>query len=400
MDFARIELDDDVLEFWDEVRAFYDEHLTEEMLEKERREGNGHIPSFQRALGERGWVMPGAPIEQGGAGLDPLRAFIVESEMHRRVGVLLPVFGSNRLVTQVVRVFGSDEMKAKVLPAIARGEAICSLGYTEPDAGSDAANIKTRAVRDGSEWLISGQKMFTTGAQLCQYSMVTARTDPDAPKHRGITMFLVPLDAKGVEVRGIETLGGERTNFVFYDEVRVDDSYRLGAVGEGWQLAASGLAVEHGMSEGTGGLEAMGPRPDALGWYGVLGTLVDAAVQWARTPRSNGSRPIDEPRVRERLADAALDRELVKVTPSPYVRVFASEALIKDASDVLDMVGPLGLLPRGESGALVGGAFEWIHRFAQGTSIYGGTTDVQRNLIAEQKLGLARHRGVLSRDPQ
>ncbi|MEX2269759.1 MAG: acyl-CoA dehydrogenase family protein, partial [Acidimicrobiia bacterium] len=242
MDFGPLELDADTLAFWDEVRAFYDEHLTEAMLEKERREGNGFIPSLQLAMGARGWVWPGALVEEGGAGLDPMRALLVDYELQRRVGPLLPLYGSIRLVSAVVRTFGSDELKERVLPAVARGEVLMSLGYTEPDAGSDAAAIRTRAVRDGSEWVITGQKMFTTGAQLCQYSMVTARTDPDAPKHRGITMFLVPLDVDGVEVRGIETLGGERTNFVFYDGVRIDDTYRLGEVGEGWQVAASGLA--------------------------------------------------------------------------------------------------------------------------------------------------------------
>jgi len=397
MDFGPLELDTETLAFWDEVRAFYNEHLTEEMLETERREGNGFIPSLQLAMGARGWVWPGAPVEEGGAGLDALRAFLVDHELQRRVGPLLPLFGSIRLVSAVVRLFGSDELKARVLPRVARGEVLMALGYTEPDAGSDAAAIRTRAVRDGSEWVITGQKMFSTGAQLCQYSMVTARTDPDAPKHRGITMFLVPLDVDGVEVRGISTLGGERTNFVFYDGVRIDDMYRLGDVGEGWQVASSGLAVEHHMPHGTGGLEPLGPRPDALGWYGVLGALVDAAVEWAHTPRPDGSRPIEEPRVRDRLAEAALDWELVRVTPGPYVRVSASAALIRDAADVLDMVGPTGVLPRGEEGAAVGGTLEWIHRFAQGTSIYGGTTDVQRNLIAEQLLGLPRHRGVLGR---
>ncbi|MSO79353.1 MAG: acyl-CoA dehydrogenase [Acidimicrobiia bacterium] len=397
MDFAPLELSADTHAFWDEVRAFYSEHLTEEMLEKEHREGNGFIPSLQLAMGARGWVFPGFPVEEGGAGLDPLRASLVEYEMHRRVGPLLPLFGPIHLVAATVRVFGSDELKAHVLPGVARGEVLMAFGYTEPDAGSDAAAVKTRAVRDGSEWVITGQKMFTTGAQLCQYSMVTARTDPDAPKHRGLTMFLVPLDAEGVEVRGIETLGGERTNFVFYDGVRISDMYRLGDVGAGWQVASSSFAVEHHMPNGTGGLEPIVPRLNEFGWYGVLGALVDAAVEWAHAPRSDGSRPIDEPRVRDRLAEAALDRELMSVTPGPYVRVSTSAALIRDAADLLDMVGPTGVLPRGEEGAPVGGTLEWIHRFAQGTSIYGGTTDIQRNLIAEQLLGLPRHRGVLDR---
>lgn len=397
MDFGPFELDAETLAFRDEVRAFFEEHLTDEMLEEEHREGSGAIPSLQRALGARGWIWPGLPVDEGGAGLDPVRAFLVEHELHRRGGPLLPIFGPVRLIAQKVRLFGSEELQARVIPGVARGEVMMALGYTEPDAGSDAAAVKTRAVRDGSEWIITGQKMFSTGAQLCQYSMITARTDPDAPKHRGLTMFLVPLDTEGVEVRGIATLGGERTNFVFYDGVRIDDMYRLGEVGEGWQVASSGFAVEHGMPSGTGGLEPMAQRTELLGWYGVLGTLVDAAVEWAQTPRGDGSRPIDEPRVRERLAEAALDREVAIVTPPPYARVPASVALIRDAADLLDMVGPAGVLPRGEPGAVVGGAFEWIHRFAQGTSIYGGSTDIQRNLIAEQILGLPRHRGALER---
>ena len=397
MDFSPLALNADVRAFWDEVRAFYDEHLTDEMLETERREGNGIIASLHRAMGARGWLMPDAPVEEGGAGLDPRRAFLVEHELARRVGPLLPVLGSNRLCASVVRGFGSDELKARVLPGVARGEVMMTLGYTEPDAGSDAAAIRTRAVRDGDQWVITGQKMFTTGAQLSQYSMITARTDPDAPKHRGITMFLVPLEAEGVEVRAVHTLGGERTNFVFYDGLRIDDSHRLGEVGEGWNLASSGLAVEHGMPHRSAGLEPLGARLDEMGWYGVIGTLVDAALEWARTPRRDGSRPIDEPRVRERLAEAALDRELVKVTPSPYVRVPAADALIRHAADLLAMVGPRGVLPRGEQGAVVGGTLEWVHRFAQGTAIYGGTTDIQRNLVAEHVLGLPRGRGALER---
>jgi alkylation response protein AidB-like acyl-CoA dehydrogenase len=394
MDFSPLEFPADILEFWDEVRAFYDEHLTDEMIETERREGNGLIPSLQLAMGAKGWLFPSLPVDEGGAGLDPVRAAIVERELHSRIGPFLPAWGSNRLVFQFIRVFGSDELKARVLPKITSGEEMMALGYTEPDAGSDAAAIRTRAVRDGDDWILTGQKMFSTGAQLCKYSMVTARTDPDASKHKGITMFLVPLDIEGVEVAPIETLGGERTNFVFYDGVRLDDSYRIGDVGQGWTIAASGLAVEHG-TERTGGLERLATRVNEYGWYGVIPTMVNAAVEWARTPRADGSRPIDEPRVRERLAEAELDREIALLMPSPYVRVFASDAFIRNASDLLDLLGPEGVLPREEDGAPAHGELEWVHRFAQGTSIYGGTTDIQRNLIAEQFLGLPRHRGAL-----
>src|SRR5688572_5559605 len=335
MDFGHIELDADTLAFWDEVRAFYDEHVTEELLEIERREGNGVIPSLQLAMGARGWVFPSEPVDAGGAGLDPMRAYLVDHELHERVGPFLPVFGPTRLVSATVRMFGSDELKARVLPGVARGETVMCFGYTEPDAGSDAAAVRTRAVRDGDEWVISGQKMFSTGAQLSQYSMITARTDPDAPKHKGITMFLVPLDAEGVEVSPIETLGGERTNFVFYDGVRLNDMYRLGDVGKGWDVASSQFDVEHHMPNGNDELRSTATPPTTLGWFGVLGTLVDAAVEWARTPRADGSKPIDDPDVRERLAAAALDRELITVTPGPYVRVSASDALIHHASELV-----------------------------------------------------------------
>ena len=175
---------------------------------------------------------------------------MLESEQAARVGPLFPVTGSHALVMQVVRQFGSDALRAEIADGVRAGTVQACLGYTEPDCGSDAAAIRTRAVRDGDEWRITGQKMFSTGAHLCQYVMLTARTNPDVAKHQGITMFLVPLDGPGVEVQGIGTLGGERTNFVYLDDVRVPDRYRLGPVDQGWAIASGALAAEHGMGVG------------------------------------------------------------------------------------------------------------------------------------------------------
>jgi alkylation response protein AidB-like acyl-CoA dehydrogenase len=202
VDFSRIILDPDEQAFWrDEVVPFYDEHLSDAVVERERREGNVFDPDVERAVGQRGWLEPTAPEEQGGAGLDPVRAALVLGEEARRAGVHFVVKGSNQLVMEVVRRFGTPEVQAEVIPAAAAGTVKCCLGYTEPDCGSDAAAITTRAVRDGGQWVVNGQKMFSTGAHLCQYAMVTARTNPDAPKHRGITPFLVPLDQPGWSAR-------------------------------------------------------------------------------------------------------------------------------------------------------------------------------------------------------
>jgi 3-oxocholest-4-en-26-oyl-CoA dehydrogenase alpha subunit len=405
MDFAAFELDPDAVEFWrNEVVPFYDEHLPEDLIARERVEGNGYVPELERTLGARGWLRPTSPPEDGGAGLDSVRAALVLGEEARRAGVLFPVKSSSDLVVDVVQRFGSDELRAEIIPAIAAGTIKCCLGYTEPDCGSDAAAVTTRAVRDGSQWIITGQKMFSTGAHLAQYAMITARTNLDAPKHQGITLFLVPLEQPNVERQGIATIGGERTNVIYLDEAVVPDSHRLGPVDQGWQVASGALASEHGMDSAHGGFDR-GPTVDhevvaamvgPANWGGVLRVALDAAVEWARTaPSPDGGRMIDDPVVRERLARVVVDAAVSEVTPSPFGRVVASDVLIRDAADLVDLCGVAGILAEGEQGSAGDGVIEWAHRFAQGTSIYGGTTDIQRNLIAEQFLGLPRHRGTL-----
>jgi len=407
MDFSPIEFDDDLRRFRDDdVRPFLAEQLTDDVLARERNEGNGFVPAYQRALADRGWLErwldDGADVGGDGAGLDPLRAAVLDVEQAAVVGPLFPVQGSHALVMQVVRQYGSDELKAEIADGVRRGEVQACLGYTEPDCGSDAAAIRTRAVRDGDEWRITGQKMFSTGAHLAQFVMLTARTDPDVPKHQGITMFLVPLDAPGVDVQGIGTLGGERTNFVYLDDARVRDRYRLGSVGQGWAIASGALAAEHGMGNASSADHRTAELRDVIastaGWQGTLRDVLAAAEHWATTTtRPDGSRVIDDPTVRTRLARVALDCTVSEFTPNPFRRVIASDVFVRDVADLVELVGPAALIPEGEDGAIAHGMIEWAHRFAQGTSIYGGTTDIQRNLIAEHVLGLPRHRSVLRR---
>ena len=405
MDFSEMTLPEDDVAFWrDEVVPFYDEHLGDDVLDRERHEGNGWVPELEVELGRRGWIEPTGTPDEGGADLDPVRAALLLGEEARRAGVLFPVKGSHQLVMEVVRRFGSPEVQAEVLAGSAAGTIKCCLGYTEPDCGSDAAAVTTRAIQDGSDWIVNGQKMFSTGAHLCHYAMITARTNPEASKHRGITLFLAKLDQPGVERQGIDTLGGERTNFIYFDEAVIPDSHRLGPIDQGWQVASGALAAEHGMDAEHGGFERkrtadaeiMNALGGSGGWSEVLEVALDATVVWARTMTlDDGTRAIDDPLVRARLARIVVDNAVIDVTPSPFNRVISSDLLIRGTADLIDLCGAAGLLGDSDPASAGQNTIEWSHRFAQGTSIYGGTTDIQRNLIAEHFMGLPRHRGAL-----
>lgn len=383
MNFAPLELDAETSAFRDQVLAFLDEHLTDDVHEDEWETGAGHNKAFHRALGERGWLVPTWPESEGGAGLTPFQAAIIERELAARHAPTITK-GTTSLVLSAVVEHATQRVKDEVLGGVASGDICFCLGYTEPDAGSDLAAARTRAIRDGDEWIIDGQKMFTTGAQNCHYAFLVTRTNPDVAKHKGITMFLCPLD--GVEIQAVHTLGGERTNMVFFDNHRISDEYRLGDVDKGWSVLMGPLNAEHGMGADHGPVvESRG------GMYGKA--TIDAvatAVEWARRADADGMRPIDDPDVRRRLARAELDIETMTLAPGPMGRIVSSENLIRSARDLIDLVGADGLLEHGADGAIGDGWLEYCHRYAQGTATYGGTTDVHRNIIAERMLGLPR----------
>jgi alkylation response protein AidB-like acyl-CoA dehydrogenase len=386
MNFAAIELDDEQRAFWRETRAFFEDVVTDEVHEQERRTGSGYNEAFHRALGGQGWIMPRWPAEEGGAALDSVRARIVEIELDR-AGPPVVVSQTTPLPALAVRMFADEQLKAEVLPGVATGQVNLCLGYTEPDCGSDLAAVRTRAVRDGDEWVINGRKMFTTGAQFCQYVLLLTRTDPDAPKHRGLTVFLVPLDSPGIEIRPIGTVGGEKTNFVYYDDVRVPDRYRLGPVNGGWAVLSAPLAAEHGLGAAPDELAAGSGRISVHRLARLLGTVVG----WLEDQVDDaGRRRLDDPTVRARLAQVATELENAAVAPGAIARIYCSEALARGSSDLLELVGPAGLLPHGTDGVVEDGWAEYMYRFWPGTTIYGGTTEVHRNIVAETDLGLPR----------
>lgn len=383
MNFGVIELDEDTRRFWVEVREFFEEHVTEDVLDEERATGGGFSESLHLALGKRGWVAPRWPTEEGGAGLDAMRARIIAEELARSRAPF--VLASTTLLPPIaIGMFGSPEMQSEILPRIADGTVRICLGYTEPDCGSDLAAVRTRAVRDGAGWIINGQKMFTTGAQHSQYCFLLARTDPSAATHKGLTVFLLPLDADGIEIRPIGTLGGERTNFVYLHDVRVDDRWRIGEVNGGWAVIAAPLNAEHSIG---GGDIAQTPSP----YLAECEKLWRTATQWAATTVDDSGRPVlRDPVVGEVLAEIAAEIELARSTPGPMGRIACSETLIRTASRLLDLVGPTAQLCRAADGAAANGDLEEGFRYAPGTAIYGGSTDIARNMVAERILGLPR----------
>jgi alkylation response protein AidB-like acyl-CoA dehydrogenase len=399
MDFSAVELDEATASFWTDIRSWLDVHVTEELIDVHWRTGDGHDPSLHKLLGSQGWAIPGLPADETATGIYELISRILELELawHH---VPLTIRGTTALVLPAVKQWMADPDRTEILRRADLGELCICLGYTEPEAGSDLASIRTRATRDVGGWKINGQKMFTTGAHLCEFVFLLTCTDPGAPKHKRLTTFLVPLDSPGIEIREVQTLGGERTNMVFFDDVGVEDKYRLGPESQGWQVVHGPLNAEHRMSAG-------GPRPveEEPGEAG-MGAVADmsahilrvhepavhAAVEWARIPGPDSRRPIDDPSVRERLAEVELGLVISKLTPGPQGRVVAADTFIQNASALVDLLGPRALLPRGEPFAVAGGWVEYAHRFAQGSAIYGGTTEVIRNLIAERFLALRRSR--------
>jgi len=384
------ELGEEAETFRHKVRTFFDENLTDELRAHAHFSWDGHHVEFNRQVAAAGLAFPSWPREYGGEERGVYEQHALEEEFHR-AGWTTHALGTTRMVGATLMRFASDELKREALPRIAAGDAVTSLGYTEPGAGSDVAAAQTRAVRDGDDWVINGQKMFTSGANVAQYVFLLTRTDVDAKKHRGLTMFLVPFDTPGIEIQAVQTVGDERTNITYYSDVRVADRYRVGDVNDGWGVLSYALELEHG-----------GTYPKHQR------DLIDAAVRWARETTRAGRPVLENPRVRERLGRAATHFEAARVLSrqslwvaaegrphrgeGPMSKLFQTEILVEDAQDLLDLAAPASLLSQGEPGAAADGAFEFAYRFSPAPTIYAGTSEIMRSIIAQLALGLPRSR--------
>jgi alkylation response protein AidB-like acyl-CoA dehydrogenase len=382
MNFEVVPLNVEQEAFRQSVRDFVDE-VTGEVLEHERTPGSGYNPQVFKALGERGWIMPHWPEEIGGAGLDSICLRVLQMELLR--GRVPGPMNATRTVFAAVDRAGDPELAVQLRPKVARGEVQICLGYTEPEGGSDIANAKVKAVLDGDDWVINGSKIFTSASHYCQYVFLLTRTDPTLPKHKGLTMFLVPLSTPGIVVQGIETFGGERTNITYYSDVRISDRYRVGEVNGGWAVVHGPLDEEHSV-----GLTHNGLMDISIGQVYVreLQRAVDATAAYLSTAIGDDGKPMGaDPVIQWRLGEIVMMLEAAASAEGAIGRVSGSEALIDGAAALMDLLGAAAVIPHGQPGAIGDGAVEFANRFAQGTATYGGTVEIFRNMIAHS-LGL------------
>jgi alkylation response protein AidB-like acyl-CoA dehydrogenase len=370
-----------------EVREYFAQLMTAE-VQAEVASGESGGPACLEAvrkMGRDGWLGIGWPEEYGGQAKGELEQFIFTNEAWR-AGVPLPFLTINT-VGKTIMQFGSEEQKKKFLPKILAGECHFSIGYTEPGAGTDLASLRTAAVKDGDEWVINGQKIYTSLASYADYIWLAARTDPDAPKHKGITIFLVPTTDPGFSWTKIHTMVNASTTSTYYNDVRVGDDAVVYGVNRGWDLITNQLNYER-----------MSLAPP-----GMVERCYDDVVQWAQeTKLPDGRRVVDQEWVQLNLARVRAKTEYLKLINwkvctgkmNPGVassaKVFGTEFFTEAYRMLLEVVGPGGQLRQGEPDAALAGRIE---RAMQGTLILtfgGGTNEVQRDLIALFGLGLPR----------
>lgn len=387
MDF---ELDADQRAWRDEVRTFLRDNVTAalraELAEHDLECRDGELAAFRRKIGEKGWFGLNWPVEHGGLGLGPVHQHLLVSEFEYW-GVPGPDLTVTSVAPMIMR-HGTERNKEEFLPAIARGEMVCAVGYSEPGAGTDLASLRTRAVLEGTmedgEWVINGAKTWNSGAQRSTHEWLCVRTDPDAPKHRGISVVIVPIDHPGVTIRPLTAWSGYRTNEAFFDDVRVPATNLVGEVDQGWRYITGALDLERG----------------ALTNAGDLRRAVDDLVELARRPRRDGLVPAHDPAVRRRLARLDADVEVATlmgfeaaslldegVIPSVQVsteKIFTSELRQRVAEVALDLLGPDGLLGHRTPAAPDDGRFERLYRIAPLLRFGAGTNEVLRDVIAQR----------------
>ncbi|MDT5090541.1 MAG: 3-oxocholest-4-en-26-oyl-CoA dehydrogenase alpha subunit [Mycobacterium sp.] len=376
----------------DEIRATMQEVMTpqRQAAVSERVEGGPAVRECVQALAAADLLGVGWPKEYGGRGFSAIEQFIFAEEA-RRVNAPIPLVTLNTVGPTLMH-FGTEEQKQQFLPAILDGSVEFAIGYSEPGAGSDLASLRTTAVRDGSgpdaDYVINGQKMFTSGAGYADYIWLAARTDPNAKKHKGISIFIVPTSSPGFSYQPLHTMPGVSTFYTFYDNVRVPASAIVAGENQGWQLITTQLNFERA----------------ALGNLGALEPLFEQTLQWARDTELDGGRVIDQPWVQQALArveaqvaayklinlrvNAAMTKGALNMGEASAAKVFGTELAPLVARQLLEVLDHNGL--RHGVGAPLRGALESAYRVAVISTFGGGANEIQRDIIAMAGLGMPR----------
>lgn len=391
MDF---EFSEEQQAFAKEVEAFLDEHDDPHVFDV-TRENMAQIVdtplrrAFMAKLGEQGWLGMTWPKEYGGTEGEGVYEYLLNEQLAGRGG---PQIGKGvGIIGKTLIRHGNERLKAEFLPKILRNEVEFAVGYSEPDAGSDAASMKLKAIKDGDGWMLNGQKVWTTSAHFAEWYWLGARTDPDN-KHQGITLFLVPLDHPGITIKEIWTMGDERTNEVFLDDVWVHDDYVVGDVNKGFQYISEALDLER----------------FTMFTFSPVEQRFDILVEYVKTATRDGEPLRDDPVIRQRMARLATDLEVSRVlglrvvhasmkggapptTQASEYKLFTTELSKRLADASMDICGPGSQLRVRTKEAPLEGRSESTYRYTVIDTIGGGTSEVQKNIIARRELGLPKN---------
>ena len=377
----------------EELRSYFATLLTDEVRAGLKQEGEAGGPvhsAVQRQMGQDGWLGIGWPVEYGGQGRGPAAQFVFYDEAYR-ADAPIPMI-TMTTVGPTLMSHGSQEQKDYFLPKILAGELVVSIGYTEAEAGTDLASLTTRAVRDGDEYVINGSKVFTSGGDGADWIWLAARTDPDAPKHKGISLILVPTSDPGFSATPIHTVGGFSTTATYYDNIRVPVTNVVGKENEGWKLITTQLNHE---------------RVGLAAFSGICEGQLDEVREWLKDQVTADGTPLgDEPWVRSLLATSTarlramrlMNWKLVETTAqgsldpgsASAAKVFATETVIDVYRSLLEIVGGTATRITDAPWNFDTGRLALMNLGAQINTFGGGVAEIQREIVAWTTLGMAR----------
>ena len=386
----------------DEVRQFIVDNVTPEVqgeVEGDAEGGRGPlVRELYKKIADKGWIGISWPKEYGGQDGSRLDQYIVEEEFSR-IGIGVGGAGSG---APALLAAGTDEQKKHFLPGLISGDIVFALGFTEPQAGADLAGLQCRAVKDGDEYVINGQKMYTSSAHYATHIYLMARTDPDAPRHRGISIFLIPMDTPGITVRALWTIqndppapvgttyGQSRTNETFFEDVRVPATCMLGEENDGWYVGAMGLNLDRvGASR-----------------YLISVRRDEDIINWVKENKLNGHSLADDPAIRDRLAELWIEAQVCRLMTMRSMslverggnftyegaaeKVWAPEHGVKTTETISQILGPYAQLLNGSEGAINDGIFAHNLMGSFQSGINHGSVQVMRDQMARRGLGLPR----------
>ena len=379
--------------FRDELRGYFANMMTDALTRELSSGGEGGGPEFRKAMkqmGQDGLLGLSWPKRYGGQERSAIEQFIFADEV-QAIGFPLP-FLTLSTVGPTLREYGTEEQSQYFCPKVLAGEIFFAIGYSEPAAGTDLASLQTSAVRDGDEWVINGQKMWTSLAQYADYIWLAARTDPKAKKHRGLSILLVPTTSKGYSRQAIRTVGGVSTNATFYDDVRVPVENLIGGENNGWRLITGQLNHER----------------ISLMTVGRLARSLASVTEWATETQLDGERVIDKAWVQQNLARIHAKAQVLRLmnwkqawaaeqgqpqmADSSAIKVYGSELQIEAYRALLEVLGAAGTLVRGSPGAVLQGGIESAYRNGLILTLGGGTNEIQRDIIAMAGMGMPNYK--------